>query len=448
MPRAVFLLVVTLLCICEAAPAAAAHPQDGPHADLRVAIEDDHVRFSIGINLVFLDEILEVPRESTDRLTDAEADLVLGAFRAVLTERAPCSINGTAVAPVFERLEIFTEPEPGMIAIFEKTGARGLIRATAVMRFDAVGRADEVEVTWPAYPIDQLAEQMESPGAVRPRMYFEAVFTAGGKSSPARFTQAEPTIRWSRDSATAADPLRDLPRPAATEERSGVPIIAVFLGGVTLAVIGYAGTRRTSLARAVGLTCAAIIGVGTFATYELRTERALRDRAPLVTDEQAERVLLTLHESLYRAFDYTAESDIYDRLEMALAGDLLGELYEQIRLSLLQAEEEMKIGVVTGLDPIETTIRGVDPSGPDPVGLGFDAVHRWRVDGTVYHWGHSHTRTHIYEAGYRVSYSDDGWRITRPELRSQERVEPTDGTPPGENDPLQRLLKQLGRPDI
>ena len=446
MTRAAFLAIATVLAVTPAV--FAAHPQDGPHADLRVAIEDEHVRFSVGINLVFLDEIIEVPREARDQVSDAEADLVLESFRGVLTEEAACSINGIVIEPAFERLDIFTKPDPGMIAIFEKTGARGLIRATAVMRFDADERTEQVEMTWPAYPIDRLAEQMEAPGAVRPRMYFEAVFTAGGKSSPARFTHAEPTIRWSRDASAASDPLRDLPSPAITVEREGGPYITAALGLAAIAMLGLAATRRTNRSRAIGVASAVLLGAGALAMQAHLAARAQRERMPLVTNEQAEQILVALHESLYRAFDYTAESDIYDSLGMALDGDLLGELYEQIRLSLLQAEEEMKIGIVTGLDPIETSIDHVDASGPDPVGLGFDAVHRWRVDGTVYHWGHSHTRSHIYEAGYRVTFTDAGWRITGHELRSQQRIEPEISTPADEVDPVQRTLELLGRPDI
>ncbi|MEL7472304.1 MAG: hypothetical protein AAGK04_03230 [Planctomycetota bacterium] len=448
--RAAF-AIVALLCTTQRIAAAASHPQDGPHADLRVAIEDDLVRFSVGVNLAFLDEVAPVPREAINEVNAREADLALEALERLLIDRAPCVINGDLVPPTFERLEIFTDPDPGMIAIFPNMGARALIRATAVMRFDADEPVETVELTWPAYPFDQLAERMERASAVRPRMYFEAVFIASGKSSAARFTHAEPTIRWSRTEADAPDPLRNLPTPTPSGFR-GVPITIIVLGAAALAAMATAAMVRTPRAWITGCGIAAVSLGLAVALHDATGLRIGGKPSPVSSEADAKAIFLTIHEAMYRAFDYTAESDIYDRLEMALDGQLLGELYEQIRLSLLQAEEEMKVGVVTGLRPLDTHIVEIDRSTEDPIGLGFDTIHQWRVDGTVYHWGHSHTRAHLYKARYRVTWTDRGWRLTDHELRSQQRIDPADGTPIDETtsdaDPVQQILEQLGRPDI
>ncbi|MEQ8770466.1 MAG: hypothetical protein RIB60_08150 [Phycisphaerales bacterium] len=440
--------ILALLAAGRLSAAATLHPQDGPHADLRVVIEDEHVRFLVGVNLAFLDEAVDEPREALGELSPTEADRVLDAFRALLTEDAACEIDGEPIEPEFERLEIFTNPDPGMIAVFPKMGTRALIRATAVLRYDAPEPPDVVELTWPAYPFDQLAEQMEQAGGVRPRMYFEAVLTADGKSSAARFTHAEPTMRWSRSESMKPDPLRNLPQPTTGRKAGGVPLTAPIFGGAALLAIAFAATRRARAAKLSGLAVAVVLGGLGFALRDHVGGRLGGETRPLVSEPDAQRVFLAIHESLYRAFDYTAESDIYDRLALALDGELLGQLYEQIRLSLLQAEEEMKVGVVTRLEPIETAIASIDPADRTPTGLGFDAVHRWRVDGTVYHWGHSHTRAHVYEAAYRVTYTDNGWRITEHQLLSQTRIDPETGLRAEDADPAQRLLERLGRPDI
>lgn len=424
------------------------HPQDGPHADLRVAIEDRLVRFSVGVNLVFLDETIDTSREAISELSPAEADRVMETFRAFLIEQAPCEINGEPVEPVFERIEIFTDPDPGMIAIFQKTGARALIRATVIMRYDAPQQVDTVDLTWPAYPFDQLAEEMEASSAVRPRMYFEAVLTAQGKSEPAKFTHAEPTLRWSRSDADAPDPLLSLPEPAVASPSGGMWLMPGIFVGLALVALGFGFVHgsRASKSRAI-LIAVALLVTALIHPFAI----APRTQGPaqaLLSDDDAQRVLRTLHESMYRAFDYTAESDIYDRLAFALQGELLGELYEQIRLSLLQAEEEMKVGVVTGLQPIETSIAAIDLASETPEGLGFDATHRWRVDGTVYHWGHSHTRAHIYEARYRVTHTPDGWRFTDHQLLSQQRIDPSDGSVIEDAGSIQQQLDDLGLPDI
>jgi hypothetical protein len=442
-------LTIFLACLLgRASFAGSLHPQDGPHADLRVAIEGRQVRFSVGVNLAFLDETIDVPREALNELSEAESERVLEVLRGYLIKQAPCIINGDRVEPAFERLEMFTHPDPGMMAIFPKMGARALIRATVVMRFDAPSEIETVELTWPAYPYDLLAEEMEQASAVRARMYFEAVLTANGKTEPARFTHAEPTLRWSRSDTETADPLRDLPAPVIADASEGSVFTRIVVIALVLTLAGAVVTAKKNAKLARTLGAAGLLAAATL-VYQVAVAPGLRPPPPpLLTESEAERVLLALHERLYRAFDYTAESDIYDHLAFAIEGDLLGELYEQIRLSLLQAEEEMKVGVVTGLEPIETSVLEIDDAGEDPVGRGFLMRHRWRVDGTVYHWGHSHTRAHIYEADYRVRYTQDGWKLTAHGLRSQQRIDPDDGSLFNESESIQEQLEDLGLPDI
>ena len=49
---------------------------------------------------------------------------------------------------------------------------------------------------------------------------------------------------------------------------------------------------------------------------------------------------------------------------------------------------------------------------------------RWRVEGVVYHWGHSHARLNEYRARYTIAAVDAGWRIVGVEPLEQRRVEP------------------------
>ncbi|MBO6513275.1 MAG: hypothetical protein JJ974_04850 [Phycisphaerales bacterium] len=434
--------ILTSVCFADSM-----HPQDGPHADLRVAIEDEQVRFSVGVNLALLDETIDVAREAEGELSESEAERVLEVFRAYLTEQAVCRINDEAVNPVFERIEIFADPDPGMLAIFPKMGARALIRAAVVMRFDAATRVESVDVTWPAYPLDQLAFEMEHASSTPPRMYFEVVLTANGKSEPARFSHAEPTLSWSRASQELSNAFIELPEPRIAGSRlSRTPLL---LAGVVF-VLGVLGVMIWKKLSAVPIMTALVLSCGSVVLIDqlIIKPRIHAGQEPMISEQDAELTFRILHERMYRSFDYTSESDIYNHLEFALHGELLGTLYEQIRLSLLQAEEEMKIGVVTRLDPIETDIVDIDESSADPAGKGFGAMHTWRVDGTVYHWGHSHTRSNIYEAYYRVAYTDSGWRLTEHELRSQQRIDPTDGSPMDDSNEIEERLEQLGYPDI
>lgn len=424
------------------------HPQDGPHADLRVTIEDKLLRFSVGVNLAFLDESIRQPREALNEISHEESERLLNRFRQFLVDQATCEINGVRTEPSFERLEIFADPDPGMIAIFPKMGARALIRATAVMRFDVDSTIESAELTWPAYPLDQLAQEMEEDSAVQPRMYFEAVLTANGKTEPARFTHAEPTLRWSKSDAAEPDTMTGLPAPETMELDRKSVYVTVFLISCAVIILAYGIFRRSKQTwprSALASTTLFVIAI----IHHLLISPLLKNMpSPALTEEEAVLIQRTLHETMYRAFDYTSESDIYDRLEFALHGDLLGDMYEQIRLSLLQAEEEMKVGVVTGIQHIQTNPTHIDAASDTFHGIGFETNHQWRVDGTVYHWGHSHTRAHIYEANYRVIFTPDGWRISEHELISQRRIDPLDGSSIQEKDTIQEQLEELGYPDI
>jgi hypothetical protein len=58
----------------------------------------------------------------------------------------------------------------------------------------------------------------------------------------------------------------------------------------------------------------------------------------------------------------------------------------------------------------------------DPQPASFSAQMKWRVTGTVEHWGHIHTRVNAYEALLRISRADGAWKITGMEVGKQERV--------------------------
>ncbi|MFI4897394.1 MAG: hypothetical protein ACIARR_06180 [Phycisphaerales bacterium JB059] len=77
----------------------------------------------------------------------------------------------------------------------------------------------------------------------------------------------------------------------------------------------------------------------------------------------------------------------------------------------------------------------------------FDATHRWRVDGTVYHWGHSHTRTIEYLARYEIAGLDKGWRFVGHEVLEQTRLDPGGQEAADPND-IEAIIESLGGDDI
>ena len=52
----------------------------------------------------------------------------------------------------------------------------------------------------------------------------------------------------------------------------------------------------------------------------------------------------------------------------------------------------------------------------------FQYLARWRVTGTVEHWGHIHLRENQYEALLTVHSTTAGWKIAGYQLRDQKGV--------------------------
>ncbi|MEM9803506.1 MAG: hypothetical protein AAGA20_24525, partial [Planctomycetota bacterium] len=82
-----------------AAPDVVLDPKDGPDVDLRIAVEDDEVRFQIVTNLAFLDETTDAFREDPARLDPEEAPAAMEALLELFGEKNEVAIDGTVVGP-------------------------------------------------------------------------------------------------------------------------------------------------------------------------------------------------------------------------------------------------------------------------------------------------------------------------------------------------------------
>jgi hypothetical protein len=66
---------------------------------------------------------------------------------------------------------------------------------------------------------------------------------------------------------------------------------------------------------------------------------------------------------------------------------------------------------------------------PDSGSAAFSIQSRWRVYGTVYHWGHVHARTNEYQARYTIAQREDRWKIIGMQTLGQRRIVGTDDDP-------------------
>ncbi len=136
-------------------------------------------------------------------------------------------------------------------------------------------------------------------------------------------------------------------------------------------------------------------------------------------DDEAQTILNSLLKNVYRAFDFRAESDVYDKLAISVQGDLLTDIYLQNRKSFAVKKAGGAQARVKEVEVLSTTARpAADSSG------AFVLDSTWTAQGSVGHWGHVHTRKNYYDAAVTVEVIDGAWKITGLELMEEKRLEP------------------------
>jgi hypothetical protein len=120
--------------------------------------------------------------------------------------------------------------------------------------------------------------------------------------------------------------------------------------------------------------------------------------------------------NVYRAFDLRDESAIYDRLNLAVTGGKLEEVYLENRRAL---ELENRGGARARVDEVEVLeVRSVHRE----EGGGFRVEAAWTVSGSVNHFGHVHYRQNRYEAALHIIAVEGAWKIAGIELIDEKRL--------------------------
>ena len=411
-------LPAALLALTMAATEA--HPQDGPDADVRISISDERVRVAVVVNLVFADEVVELPREDDESLHPAEYEAAREVLYEFFSEANSVEIDGVLVTPLDGGFEVLP-PDTELLPHFPRFGTRAMTKLRLLLDYPTKAPPARVEMRWGPYPPDYVLEDEQG----IPPLEVIAFLQAGAQRERIVFTEDTPRHAWRASDASRAA-LLEVPAPAlgAVRRLPVVSIVLWFLTGLALARgVASRGSRKGSFA-ASGVGLLAGFGLTGVGVMELESE------PPELSREQALAVFEPLHANIYRAFDYADESDVYDALARSVEGDLLDELYSQIRASLIDAEQGGAVSEVQEVRPLEVEVESTGSGG----GLGFQVVTRWQVDGAVFHWGHSHWRTNEYRARYRVGATEDGWRILEDEVLEQRRVDAGPLPAPGARD--------------
>ncbi len=407
--------VIMAVALLALASALQAHPQDGPHADVRIAINDDAVVIRVSMNLVFLDEMVDIIREDADVIAEIETESVRSALLAHLLEAHPLTVNGVVANPRAGPLAL-NNPDRALLGLFPISGMRGLRKVELTLTYELDTPPQTVAFVWGTYPADVLTDLDPAPPLV-----IAAELVEHGRRRIIEFRAEEPEYIWHAPPATGRE-TPSIPVPRNARDRYRLPGAALVIIGAGVLVVLVTGRRIGSAGRALVLLGTLAGGVALRSDWPVEIDRRSGD---LPSAAAAEEVFVFLHGAIYRAFDFVSEDAIYDALDECVDGGLRDQLYRDIYQALIMREEGGAVSQVTAINRLETTVESIgviDASGRRDVGF---VVHcRFHLDGAVYHWGHSHERTSEYDARYTVIATPKGWRIGGVEVLEHFHLEP------------------------
>lgn len=367
------------------------------------------VRHEILIPLGTLARIFEIPRADPDFLTIAEQETARSLIEQYYAEGNPVKIDGIEVAPIADRIDFYglnlkdfaQRAEPRDVSM--ASGRVGII-----LVYPCKGEPASVELTWTKFTSD--IRKVET-----------VVFTSGesGKYEFSRFKE-ENTYRWenpNRDDAQDFGPV-----PAELPPRKNYPwISAILILGWTGLITVIPGLRSRKLmvigSGMLSLVLAALLFFTPQAWLPLPWEKP-----PSISPSQQANVFQALLANVYRAFDYRDSEEVYDSLAESVAGDLLSDVYLEIRRGLEVQEQGGAVALVDDVEFLEVAsqdnFRKKHVEAP-----GYVIQCRWNVSGTVEHWGHIHRRKNQYVGNFEVQPFEGDWRLVGLDLTHEERLE-------------------------
>jgi hypothetical protein len=235
---------------------------------------------------------------------------------------------------------------------------------------------------------------------------------------PYDMTPAQPTLRWSNMldnynyQAASIDAIA-----AQTDKQLDIPLPSTLLCLAALLLFGlgrYFGLKGLYQIMAIALIVVIAVVVWPLGRVAVRNPLAAPYELP---DVEAILILQGLLQNTYRAFDFRAENDVYDKLAVSISGDLITDVYLQHRQRLemeAQGGARAKVQDVQLLDAVPGGSPGKHQR------LMFQCT--WRITGTVNHWGHTHQRRNQYEAMITIQPIEQTWKMVALDLINERRL--------------------------
>jgi hypothetical protein len=401
---------------------------------LRIEIAEDGVRYDIsGYGGLFpgIPSDARTLKLSYDKCEynfprPAQAERVQKELLAYLSDPNPVHIDGLLVKPVMERFEMLPNGAPEAEAAPELFPPDVRI----FLHYPSKSMPRQVSLTWMIFAA-RPGEQLLS-GPQSPQLF--ALLKAADQKKVLRFTEDEPEVVWHAPTVPAGEQIT----PAIVDtpiERLRIPVVAWGSAAIgilclmLLPLVPAGRTRWSALGAAVIVPLIGFVALPSVAVVEMDSPWTPVPELP--DEQQAAGIFDTLQSNIYRAFDYTKESDVYDVLVQSVDGKLLDRLYREVYESLILRDEGGAVAQVQEVKLLDTHLVSAGALEASE-SRAFKIAAHWQVRGVVTHWGHSHERVNEYRATYTVAERDQQWKIVGMTDAQQERVDPqvADGSAP------------------
>jgi hydrogenase/urease accessory protein HupE len=362
-----------------------------------VSIEAFEVRHEVLVHL--RDVAARVGVAPGPELAIKDQDAVKQRIRDLVFEHSSFEIDGVRQEPTSERVDFLIVDATGVLPRPEpvpETIEEAWVGVTTVFLTPTTSRS--LEVGW-----DFIEGAAEIPATVTDPESTRSVLLSPG----------EPVLRW--DNELTEDPAPTVSTTAVEPTELVIPIWSLLplAAAILFFVVAIRGRKPASSFAAARVILVLAIVLGPLGNVAIALP-ASAGSTPGTS--QAKRILAKVLPNIYRAFEFREEGAVFDRLSMAVTGDVLTDVYLEHRKVL---EMEERGGARARVEAVEVIdVDSIEPDDPN----GFSARVVWTVGGTVTHFGHRHFRQNRYDARVSLVPDNDIWKIRGIEVFDEERL--------------------------
>ncbi|HBE68533.1 MAG TPA: hypothetical protein DDW52_10335 [Planctomycetaceae bacterium] len=378
-------------------------------------IEGFEVRHEILIPLLTLEESVLIARDDDEFLDIAEQDAARQQIEAYFKTGNPIAIDGVEASPIVERCDFYGLDFSDFAQRSErKPVSLASARVGIILTYSLTNVPQSVALTWNRFNNYVWTINM----AV---FAFEDV----SKVTLSRLNAGNRFV-WENPGQPEIAPIETVAAVSRTAPALSVPVVG--LACLVLAVVAGLANVLSALSTRNGIISILLLLVAagiSWPFFRVDTPHPFR-RPPPLPSAESDAIFGALLENMYGAFKFNGEEEIYDALAKSIDGELLEDIYLQIRRGLEMQEQGGAVSRIKSVEIVEGGTTSAEDSGggatsaDDALQFGYQS--RWDVAGTVEHWGHIHSRTNQYEARFEIETRGSTWKITDMELLAEERV--------------------------